>query len=854
MTADVWAPLRYGWDHTYWLTVDGIPHVWTEVSHGKTLPTGFDSEEAALVIDESAKVGAQIDRDEGIGAGFPLSFTLLDCSALSALFTRPSVQTYLTAPLTASGGTATVEDNSAFAASGSLYINQERIDYTGKPTGTTFTLSNRGVAGIAFPHRADGGGSLVTDTPRYWRGRFVTLYALPTDPTGYATGSTWLADSAVIWRGFIDAEPERGEFGWSFNALPMDRMLARELVGSLTGELTDTQPKFQVDSDDIMVWGQRVDAGVGTTDFKIVLTPFATAGYTKGNWIGVSEANAAIKSAWSAALSANGITWLGDMVIYQASPAQAKASYFTEISAGDWVPLITVKQSANTDMLTVNVYWFGEQPPSESRSWGSAGVPSDQTMTLGVNYSWTPYQILSKATKPNFALPRGTVRFTEGDPGTIPDSGLLKIGDNVWKYNDVLQTTEAAVVQFAGLSPVGHTVELSASVGATVEVVFADSGNLAAVILRALHSSGESGLRDATYDTLPGIVGYGLPTAYVNQSTLTTLLTEGWLEKLTFGLSLAGQSLVDVVSGALALSGRALVMTDDAAGGDAAFSAVWTSAAGAVGGQDFGDEHVIVRNGGGVRLSRIRSPNTITVEMQQGGKTVYTLREIDRARVASEGAQDVKWTLPSSDKDGVIPAFAGWAAARIVGDTQIALLEVDVVPWLAVRPGDMVNVTLTHPAVWSWASGALGYTGRARCIGREVKLQDGVQTLTMLLDGIFTGTALCPAAPVTAYAGAAASPTSIDVPRAYYHIMAGALAAASPFRLLHYEPGDSEPTGEYYLISAVTDTGSVCRLTVDTVGGSSVLSSSSYLTWPESADCSTYQATWMHDGDGSRWL
>ena len=103
MTADVWGPLRYGWDHTYWLTIDGIPYVWSEVAHGKTVPTGFTSEQAVLVIDASAKVGAQIDRDEGIGAGFPLSFTLLDCSALSALFTRPSVQTYLTAPLTASG-------------------------------------------------------------------------------------------------------------------------------------------------------------------------------------------------------------------------------------------------------------------------------------------------------------------------------------------------------------------------------------------------------------------------------------------------------------------------------------------------------------------------------------------------------------------------------------------------------------------------------------------------------------------------------------------------------------------------------------------------------------------------------
>ena len=74
-------------------------------------------------------------------------------------------------------------------------------------------------------------------------------------------------------------------------------------------------------------------------------------------------------------------------------------------------------------------------------------------------------------------------------------------------------------------------------------------------------------------------------------------------------------------------------------------------------------------------------------------------------------------------------------------------------------------------------------------------------------------------------------------------------------RLLHYEPGQgAEGVTRYYDISGVADTGSACRLTVNAVGGGAVLTTSSYLTWPESANDDAWQAQWMHDGDGSRWV
>jgi hypothetical protein len=37
--------------------------------------------------------------------------------------------------------------------------------------------------------------------------------------------------------------------GWEMQALPLDRQMARKLVGSLTGKVQDTEARFSVGSD-----------------------------------------------------------------------------------------------------------------------------------------------------------------------------------------------------------------------------------------------------------------------------------------------------------------------------------------------------------------------------------------------------------------------------------------------------------------------------------------------------------------------------------------------------------------------------------------------------------------------------
>jgi len=852
MSTDVWQPLRYGWQHVYWLTIEGIGPVWCERALSKTLPGSHTAESATLVVDGSAQIGAMIDRDTGIGAGYPLTFKLLDSDTLSALLQRPSAQTYLTQDETSSATTLHVADTTAFAASGTVYAGKERIAYTGK-TSTTLTGCTRGTAGYAYPQRDRGGAALVTDTPRYWRGRHVTLYAQPIDSAGYAPGTAWTDDSAVIWRGFLASEPAREDDGWSLQALPLDRLLARPLVGELTGEVTDLEPRFQIESDIITVQLWRYTTAPATTYYAINLTPFADAGYSFGDWIGVSEANAAIKAAWAAEVSAQSLTWLGDMVINQAGSAYSKPK--GTLNKGDWTPLIEVKQSADTDAIKIDLLWFG-QSVERYVSWGAGGTPADLTVALGVNYSWTPYDINSPQQFNGFALPRCTVRFDGGDPGTVPATGALRIGSDVWTYQAILQTPDAAVVQFAGLQPVGGQDSPSISIGSTAHVIIRDVGSLADTARRMLHSSGEAALRSSTYDTLPGIVGYGIPDGMTDDDAIGDVLAEGWLDTVQLEPSMAGQSLADVLGGTLALSQRALVVTDDGAGADAALTAVQTAAAGAGYVVEIGDDDVVTWPDVELEVETPAAPNVITTLLQVDGDTIHTIREVDAARVPAEGVVGIEYVVPSSDKTSLLPAAAGWMLSRIVGDSQSSMVTLDVAPWVAARPGDIVQLDLTHPRLWDWSAGSQGYTGRARCIGRTVSLSDGIQTLRLLLDGYAVGTAISPAAPVVAYDDAT-TPTRIDLHRDYYPIMSAAMEASKTptMRLLHYEPGSgTEGVSEYYLISAVTDTGSVCRLSVSSIGGSSVLSSESWLTWPESANDDAWQAQWMHDADGARWV
>ena len=179
-----------------------------------------------------------------------------------------------------------------------------------------------------------------------------------------------------------------------------------------------------------------------------------------------------------------------------------------------------------------------------------------------------------------------------------------------------------------------------------------------------------------------------------------------------------------------------------------------------------------------------------------------------------------------------------------------------MVPWLGVRIGDSVDCTLTNPEIWNFVDGAVGYSGRALCIGREIQLSTSQQRLHLVIYGMTIGSALCPSAPVSNFSPSAVAPTTIDVPTGFWLEFSRALVAnGANLRLLKYDPGmGAEGITEGYTISAATIIAGVCRLTVASIIGTPTLSAStSYLTFAETATVGVYDGSFSHSDDGTSW-
>ena len=866
--ADIWTPIKYGWSHVYWLTIEGIPYVFAQAETGKTLPAGYTSELPTLVVADSARVGAVVNRDTGIGAGFPLTFTALDSAELAGMMARPTASTFLIQDLTAGGATADVFSTADFAATGTIYAGKETMTYSAKAA-QSFTLSARGVNGLAYPHSARSTGAVVSDAPRYWRGRFVTLYASPVDPTGYVTGTALDDDALVVWRGYLDSEPARSDDGdgFGFSALPIDRILARPLASRLSGKVQDTDVRFEIQDTQCVINIELLNGGGSSIDGSPWVIKFdAMASATAGDLVSITEFNASARAAFTAAIATYGIgAYITGLDIIQATYTPSDPS-FGAYNKGDWLPIVRFAANSSTATIKHSAIWCGnvaEVPnalsPNGSVPISAPGLIANTGLLINLAYSWSPYSLTNGyfgsggGSKPQ--LPTVAIVLDQGDPGTLPDNGQVELGGNVYTYAGIGQTAAAATIVLKQLAPVTATSDLSSIIGAEAAILISDTGNLADTTLRMLHSSGQPNLRDATYDTLLGRVGYGLPDSYTDDDEIAKVLGAGFLADIGLVVSPDAQSYTDTLGGLLALSQRAVVVTDDGAS-HALLSAVYTGAGAGGYAAQLTDAHVLSVPAARVTTQNVDNPNSIVITAELAKEDVAPSVTTDVSRVAFEGLHELKFSVPSAGSESLLMASAVWSLARVAGDQHAAVMSIDVVPWLGVRIGDAVDLNLTHPSLWSWASSAIGYTGRARCVGREIQLSTGAQRLRLLIYGQSIGTALCPAAPVIAFAGSPAAPTTIDVPPGFFVEFDRALKAnAANLRLLVYDPGmGAEGIAKAYTISAAVITAGVCRLTVASIIGAPTLSAStSYLTWAESANDGAYEATFAHADDGAIW-
>ena len=858
----VWAPVQYGWGVVYALTIEGVPVVFVERETSLTLPAGY-AQDASLVIDRSSEVGQLVDRETGLGAGYPLTLQLLDTVEVRSWLRKWGAAASLTANVAWNDATISVDDTTGWVAPGVLWLGIERVAYNGK-TANSFTGCTRATAGsLASSHVAGTIGGIATDLPRWWRGRQVRLYALPVTPSGTMTGTALLDEADEIWRGTIDNGPDRAGMLWELQAQSLDRRLDLTLAAEVTGSIVDTVARYPCEpghSLAIHVAGFTAAApAVKSWEFYIVCYPFAAV--TSGDLLTPAQQADAIKSAWTAALALapnivtglfNAATFIGALTVKSNGP---QSMWYLKLQAA-CVPIggvVSSKVVANGAKTTAGDTFV-------AKFWQS--VVAGQELILAW---WSNGHHLVGASAPGtlslvpMPLTGVCVEFDSPSPN-LPQSGRLRIGDNTEVTYSKLQLS-GTLGFFAGLYQNGVNPAALGDLakGDPVAVVFTVGGTAQDVQRKLLSSSGTA--QRGVYDTLALGNGYGLDgttaaTSAINLASFDNMAA-GPLVALPVEVATAGRTFAQCFGGLLALSQRGVVARgDDLLGARRQrLALVSTEPGGSEYVTTITDQHLLTSNDDSVQAVAKRDvPNTIRILVPQGAENPNVFQVQDGPAAAYQGAVVVEYDLPVFGKVTTEQATQ-WALARFGPAQTEQAIELRLVPWLDFDVGDLVRLELTHYSIWQWSTGTPGYTGNGRVLGVRRDLKLGAVVATILIDGTTSKLALCPAMQVTLWTGAAGAPATIDVPLLFKsHLDKAIAAAAGPVDLLHYEAGKgAEGAGGGYTIRATATFGSACRLTIAATLGGAVLTASSWLTLPRLPTCSDYQAGFAHVDDGSNW-
>jgi len=841
-------PLQYGHTLLYWMTIEGLPYVFSEglggAATGKTLPSGYTAELPDLDVSNSPPIGSKIDRDKGIGAGLPLQWSLIDSTTVRGLLQRWTKYARLRNALTATATSIDVEDATGWSAGQQLWFGTELVQIGAVAAGPTFTGCTRAIAGYPYAIRLDDAAAYGSDKPRWWRGRHVTLHAVSVDPFGSLPAASALAaHSETIWRGRVDAGPRLADDGlWAFSALALDRSLSKPLASLLSGEVVGTEFKvFAKPSAFVLLDIQALNSG-GVQQWKHTLKFEPFAALSASTLISSSQARDLMSTAWTAAVSAAGAT--GDLDALSFVQALSVPPGYQPNSAtplNNWHLSIGVDTAAAAVRMVICGEVFGEPVYADlSQGAFAAGTPYVTNIKLGID----PYQVNKPA---GTTLNTHATIKVDGDPSLAPSSGMVKIGDVVYSYDG--SGTSSGLLALAGLRVASdNAVPAVDFMGQSAEIMLEASGLLGDAVVTAIESSG-TGQR-GTYDTAKG--GYGIDEDLVDETGIRSLLSSGWLATQPVRLVYRDKSLIDLVGGLLTLQQRALVGRQVRAEPYAyALTAVDTAPAGSLAVATITDADLVVGDGDAARTLTDRPfINQIRIEGDQGGDgPVINLR--DAQSIQANGARSLELTVPLVERAEIVPLAASWGAARFAGDQVLQALELRVAPWVVADVGDVVSIDCSHFRVWSFSSAEPGYDGVGRVIGRALDLDRQVVTLTILIDGLSLSRGLCPSAKVLGF-DSATSPTYIDVAAQYLDHYVATLDGVSSAFLTIYRPGQAEGVTQKAEINAAAMSGSNCRLTVASVSGSPTLVvNDSHVTIPQTADSNSHQRLYMHDGDGS---
>ena len=862
----------YGFDVAYMLRLEGVSVLFGERDETGVCATAGYTYDASLSIGASAQIGSIVDREAGIGRGFDLTVQLLDTSAVRSLIAI-SARCRLTADVAPADVTISVDDATGFDASGSVAIGRELIPYSGT-TATSFTGCTRGTYGRAYAHTAASAiGTSVTQAPLYLIGRRADLFAYAVDPFGVTIPSDPIAEGTLVWSGYVVEPPEPEDGTWTLACRSLDRRLDLPVLPEITGAA-----RWSLDADPIVVltahhkWAQlRVyfasTASAGTrVDEAWTIRPWRDR--TVGGGYRLSALRADVSAAWAAAVGATAGTYVTSALEWQ-SEVVAEGAAVSRV----WRPYIIADLSAVAARVVcyVRVDCLNGTPILPFADASALGNPANDPRWV----TYVEYDGLSHAAVPvgctmtaRVGVQSAALEVTvdEGDPADVPTSGWVELdgdgGSDVYRYTAAwVDDASPGTVHLAidpSTSPDLPTLALADGAGDAAEIsariITRLSGSPADTMRTLIESGGRAD--NGTFDTETN----GLDIEVVNEDSFDAAC-DGLFGLLSADLAVSGEeTFASLFGGLLALSGRAVVQ--DSEGNLRAISTGHPSSGYSV--AVISDTDLAVGPGSTppIRVLRqYRTPSQIVSKLTRGGDDAGTITTRDTDRFRAEPERQWQLEIPGYTRQDLLTPATEWSRSLFASGRSAQAVEVDCVPFLAdadgtlvdVSPGDAVYLSTTHWAVYSRETGRRGYTGWARVLGRQIDLASGLQTLTLLVDGLVVGGSLSPSAPIASWGGAASAATYVEITgTSYLPIFKRWLRGVASCQVQAYLPG-SDVTTYRYTVTAATEVSGNTRLTISAQTGTFTITTSWRITAPVTGQCNTAQTSHMHTDSTFGW-
>jgi len=810
--------LERGYQRLFSVRIEGIPHLFVE-RHSRSAVT--DSETTApspwalsegLVITSDSEVSTDLDRVSGLANGRALEIKL-DLDALSAaakaMFRIPAWRRPLDGDITdpAAMTIALAEGTTGLPVPGAGWIGREYVTWTGS-TSTTLTGVARGVAGLPHWHTSNSasGYAFLTSQPVSWRGRFVEVWEHLATPDGRMVDASYGgAYSGVLWRGFVEAQPEVKGRLVTLRCLPLERILQRQLGASTEGRIlarpfanrrTGFRPVtvFVTPADKLVV--TRLSTGA------TVQVPFEVSGPMDIlQWASLAMRDAQTVFAQLQIASVQVAPTLGTDGLPQQYLHVWTDNDF-RVGSSAWF----LGEMASPLLTHPDIPHFGFVAPIMTRD----AVPLWLFVEVGLDVAGRPE-----------AWPSAGYGLVEagGDGGEIV----------AWDAVDLTLVGEGIVavrVTQRGLAGTRRVDIFGGDQDPTIAVLAGHVGTVEECLRTLLTSSG-TGAR-GPYDTLPPGYGYGVPDEWLDFGEYPVSFDV--CEALGEGESTAAELL----GGWIAARQRCIAQVRTGAGVVLRAVGTWVVDSAATPNLEATDIVLGTAESQGL----VPTPNAVVFERAIVGEEA-SIRVRDVPRVQAEGESAWEFATPNIDPRKALSL--GLNLMRI-SDGQLAA-RCSVRPSFAAEVGDTVRVVAEHPEFFDWRLGETGEDMLGRIVGWSDSLWTGETARTFLLPaGAIASVALCPSAPVTARPSA----NEITIPA----------SRASGFRggffVLIYVPGSEDTLRAAAQIFGVTQAGSDVTLLLDVAVSTTDYPAGSWVTYGQGGGAPDQERHAYYEG--ARWL